>query len=277
MHNAALKTLGLNWRYLAFEVHPNRLREVIRGAAAMKFVGLNLTLPHKLLALELVDELDSEARTWGAVNTIRFEARDARGDWKPLNELAGDTPDDLRAVGFNTDADALSRSLKEELGVELRGVRVLVLGTGGAGRSAALKLAGDGAHTLFLVNRTSAKAEEVADEIRRNHPRCAAVVGYPNEPVDLVINATSLGLKADDPLPFDPARYPIGQARAAFDMIYRPFETRFLKTAKAAGCRVANGISMLLYQGARALELWTGRPAPLDVMRHALRLNVYGS
>ncbi len=281
MQNAGLAALGLNWRYLAFEVPPARLREAITGAMAMKFIGLNLTVPHKLLALDIVDVVDESARGWGAVNTVRFEGRDADGVWRPLIEFGDTVPDALRSQGFNTDADAITRSISEDLGLELAGSRVLLLGAGGAGRTAALKLAGEKVGALFLVNRTRAKAEEIATEIRRRHPEVCVAVGYPDPSdaasgrVDLVLNATSLGLKADDPLPFDAAKLPLARARAVYDMIYRPAETRFLSAARAAGCRTANGLGMLLYQGARALELWTGRNAPIEVMREALRRNVY--
>jgi shikimate dehydrogenase len=276
MQNAGIAALGLNWRYLAFEVHPENLRSAITGAAAMNFIGLNLTVPHKLLALDMVDVLDESARVWGAVNTIRFEGGDASGVWRPLLELR-DAPHRIRSHGFNTDADAITRALREDLKHELVSSRVLLLGAGGAGRTAALKVASERVSELFLVNRTLTKAEAVACEIRQRWPDVKVTLGYPDKPVDLVLNATSLGLKADDTLPFDATRFSPKNAAAAYDMIYRPAETPFLKLAKAAGCRTANGLGMLLYQGARALELWSGHPAPLDVMRHALEENVYGS
>ena len=277
MQNAGIAALGLNWRYLAFDVHPDRLREAIDGARAMKFIGLNLTVPHKLLAVDLVDVLDESARMWGAVNTIRFEAQDASGAWKPLGEFADAVPETTRAHGFNTDADAITRSLREDLRAEPSGASVLLLGAGGAGRTAALKLAAEGVRELFLVNRTTAKAEAIAAEIQARFPATKAVTGYPTGRVDLVLNATSLGLKPDDELPFDAKTFSLSQAAAAYDMIYRPAETPFLRAATNAGCRVANGLGMLLYQGARALELWTGRKAPIEVMREALRKNIYGS
>src|SRR5580692_6189498 len=107
MQNAGLAALGLNWRYLAFEVSPDDLRAVIEGAKAMKFAGLNLTVPHKLLAMELVDALDVSAKVWGAVNTVRFEGRTPDGEWRPLREFKSGTPVEVRTQGFNTDADAL--------------------------------------------------------------------------------------------------------------------------------------------------------------------------
>jgi shikimate dehydrogenase len=278
MQNAGIAALGLDWRYLAFDVRPEELAPAIAGAKAMRFLGLNLTVPHKLLAVPLVDCLDATAANWGAVNTIRFEARDAAGAWSPLAEL-DDLPEDaaVRAHGFNTDAEAIARSLAEDLEVRLPGARVLLLGAGGAGRTAALKLASEGVAGLWLVNRTAAKAEAVAREIREHYPAVQTNVGYPPGAVDLLLNATSQGLKPGDELPLETARFKFSQATAVYDMIYRPAETPLLAAAKAAGCRTANGLGMLLYQGAKALEIWSGRPAPVEVMRRALVQSLYAS
>jgi shikimate dehydrogenase len=276
MQNAGIAALGLNWRYLAFEVHLSELAEAIRGAQVMKFVGLNLTVPHKLLALQMVDALDETAKSWGAVNTIRFEAKDAQGEWTPLARIASSEIRQVRSHGFNTDADAIARALREDLGVSLEGASVLLLGAGGAGRVAAFKLASEGVASLFLVNRTVEKAAEVAAEIRQRYPGVAINVGYPKAGVDLLLNATSLGLKPSDPCPLDENVFPIAEARAVYDMIYRPAETLLLARARSAGVPVANGLGMLLYQGTKALELWTDQPAPVNAMREALESNIYG-
>ena len=250
MHNAAFAALGLNWRYLAFEVDPKNLRAAIAGARALNFAGLNLTVPHKLLAVDMVDELDASAKTWGAVNTIKFE--------------------NGRAIGFNTDADGLANSLREDLQIELRGKKVLLLGVGGAGRTAALKLAAENVAELFLVNRTASKAEEIAAEVKKQFPPVKVSVGYPKAEIDLLLNATSLGLKPEDSSPLDEKQFSLKQTRAVYDMIYQPAETTLLKNAKAVGCKTANGIGMLVGQGARAIEIWTGQPAPVAVMRRAV-------
>ena len=261
MHNAAFAALGLNWRYLAFEVDPKNLRAAIEGARMMNFAGLNLTVPHKLLAVDMVDELDASAKTWGAVNTIKF-----------VPDAAGKT----RAIGFNTDADAIVSSLREELQIELRGKKVLLLGAGGAGRTAALKLAAENVAELFLVNRTASKAQAIAGEIKNQFPTIKVSVGYPKAAVDLLLNATSLGLKAEDASPLDERQFSLKQTAAVYDMIYQPAETRLLAAAKGAGVKTANGIGMLVHQGAKALEIWTGRPAPVVVMRRAVEGSVYG-
>jgi len=277
MQNAGLAALGLNWRYLAFDVYSDHLRPAIEGAKRMGFIGLNLTVPHKLLALDMVDVLDDQVRTWGAVNTIVFETRDSSNAWRPLGIADAPLDGEVRSRGFNTDADAIVQALLEEFDLDtLRGGTVLLLGAGGAARAAALRLAQEGLAALNLVNRTQSRAAELAAEIGKSCPGTRAVAGYPSESVDLVINATSLGLSADDPLPIDLPWLQTHRPKYVYDMIYRPMETGLLRAARKAGCRAANGAGMLLHQGARALELWTGRPAPVEVMRKALEKNLYG-
>jgi shikimate dehydrogenase len=275
MQNAGIRNLDLNWRYVAFDVHPDNLRDAIAGARAMRFIGLNLTVPHKLLALEMVDAIDPAAKHWGAINTIRFEAR-VGNEWQPLAQLPPDLEAEIRSVGFNTDADAIVRSLKEDLGVRLPAAKILLLGAGGAGRTAALRLAQEDPAELFLVNRTTTKADELANEIRQLHPQIKVELGYPNKFIDLAINATSLGLKPDDPLPINLQEFPLAQAEYVYDMIYKPAKTPFLAAASESGCFTANGLGMLLYQGAKALEIWSGMAAPIHEMREALTRHIYG-
>jgi shikimate dehydrogenase len=302
MHNAAIAALNLDWRYVGCEVHPDNLRNAIEGAKAMKFVGLNLTVPHKLLALEMCDVLDASARMWGAVNTIRFEAKNKNAEWIPVAQMPADEIGEIRSHGFNTDADAITRSLQEDVGITLRGSSVLLLGAGGAGRAAALKLAAEGVKNLFLLNRTEEKAVQIGQEIRiqfsgtrvhiavqnsnratelqtalrQQSPEIQLFSGYPNTTVDLVLNATSLGLKQNDPLPIDINWLQTFRPRFVYDMIYRPAETPLLRAAKNMGCKTANGLGMLLYQGAKAFELWSGKTAPVEMMRQALERNIYG-
>lgn len=276
MQNAGFLALGLPWRYIAFDVAPEKLAAAMAGAKAMGFIGLNLTIPHKVAGMSLVDVLDESAEKFGAVNTVRFEAMDADRVWRSLGMFEETPSSEVRAVGFNTDAAAISMVLREDLGINLRGAAVLLLGAGGAGRTAALQLASEGIRELWLVNRTSAKAEALAAEVNRRWPDLLVQIGYPRHPVELVVNATSVGMRPGDPLPIDTGAFKITQTAAVFDMIYRPAETPLLQAAKAAGCRCVNGLGMLLYQGAAALELWTGRKAPLEQMRHALETEVYG-
>jgi shikimate dehydrogenase len=169
------------------------------------------------------------------------------------------------------------RALGEDLAIEPRAARILLLGAGGAARAAALRLADEGVGELWLVNRTVEKAEELAAEIAERSLTTDVRVGYPPGDVEVLLNATSLGMQEGDSLPLDLDHFSLNRADGVYDMVYRPAETRLLGMAREAGCRTANGLGMLLYQGAAALELWTGRPAPVEVMRRALKAEVYGA
>jgi len=227
---------------------------------AMRILGINLTVPHKILALDCVDEVDPEARKLGAVNTVAIE--------------------NSRTRGFNTDGSGFLKAIKEEFNLSIKGKRVLVLGAGGAGRAIAVKCALDGAAKVLVANRTAAKIEPIAREIRGTKTAFSALGLTADEiqgvisDVDLIVNATSVGLHDNESLglPTD-----LFSARLhVYDTIYRPAKTELLRTAEAAGAKVANGLSMLLHQGAKAFEIWTKRKAPLAVMRRALRAAVYG-
>jgi shikimate dehydrogenase len=275
MHNAGFAALGLDWRYVASEVAPERLAEAIAGARTLGYCGVNLTVPHKLLALPMMDALDESAKAWGAVNTVVFEAEDAEGVWTPVGQLR-EVRGPVRTRGFNTDADAVIRAIREDLAIEPRGARALLLGAGGAGRTAALRLADEGVSVLWLVNRTESKAETLAGEVSERFPAVEVRTGLPDTDLEFIVNATSLGLRPGDGLPLDPEAYPFQRADGVYDMVYRPAETPLLRAAREAGCRTANGLGMLLYQGAAAFSLWTGRPAPLEAMRNALHAEIYG-
>jgi len=280
MHNPAITKLGLNWQYLALEVHSKELGKAIEKARAAKYIGLNLTVPHKILALNMVDILDDSAKKWGAVNTICFEAKNENNVWTPLGQMKVLQQGEIRTKGYNTDADGITLALQKDLGLKLKGLKVLLLGAGGAGQVAALKLAEEKVAELYLVNRTTSKAEEVANEINNRYPDTSVSVGYPeNIPskMDLVINATSLGLEENDPLPIDETKFKLTNAKAVFDMVYNPAETKLLAKAKTAGCNSSNGLGMLLWQGVKALEIWSGQTAPVEVMRKALTNYIYGN
>jgi shikimate dehydrogenase len=276
MQNAGLAALELNWRYLAFDVRPDNLRAAIDSARNLGFIGLNLTVPHKILAVPMMDAIDPQAEKWGAVNTVVFEAQSPDGQWKPVGQFAPADGAAIRAHGYNTDADAVIQSLSDEFAwPNLRGASVLLLGAGGAAKAAALRLAQEGIAQLWLVNRTEEKRRELKTAVLRASPKLDVRENYPDAAVNLVINATSLGLKPEDALPIDLNWLESKKPPRVFDMIYRPRETPLLLAARKVGCQTANGMGMLLHQGARALELWTGRPAPVGVMRSALEANIY--
>jgi shikimate dehydrogenase len=261
MHNAAFEALHMNWAYLAFPVDPRNLRSALCGARDLGLVGVNLTVPHKILALDIVNEVDAQTRKLGAVNTVCIENGVLRG--------------------FNTDGYGFTKAIKEEFNFSLKGKRVLVLGAGGAGRAIAIQCASDGAAKVFVANRTRSKTDSVARELSAAKTafqalelRSAEIRRVIGE-VDLLVNATSVGLAEGESLGLDASLF--SSRLFVYDAIYRPAETVLLKTASGAGAKVANGLSMLLHQGAKSFELWTKRKAPVAVMRRALHAAVYGA
>lgn len=259
MHNAALADLARRdaryaaWRYFRFDVPPAQLPGALSRLHAAGFHGLNLTVPHKVLAFDLVGEIDPAAAAIGAVNTLRR------------------TPAGWR--GFNTDGHGLAAALHEDLGVALAGAHVVLLGAGGAARGAAVECLRRKCASLRIANRTRANLDALLATLRPlaadiplegfdpAHPPAAI-------PADaVVINATAAGLKPGEPAPMDLRRLPAG-ARV-YDMVYNPPQTALLRDAASLGLPHANGLSMLVHQGARALEIWTDTAVPAGVMRTA--------
>ena len=263
MQNAALKQCKIDMQYARFQISTNELREALNLARDLKFVGVNLTVPHKIAVLPLLDEVDENAKRIGAVNTVRI------GDGK--------------LQGSNTDGRGFSRAIREEFAVDLRDLRVMVLGAGGAARAIALQCAREDCERLVLANRTLGKAEKIADGLRDFFvgPRVlgpvARLQAIPWEEsafrfqignVDLVVNATPLGLNRADSSPI-PARL-LAPHLMIYDTIYTSERTPLISAAIEAGARGANGLSMLLHQGALAFEIWFDREAPVDVMKKAI-------
>ena len=261
MHNAAFAELGLDAIYLAFDVKPERLMTVLPAMRSMGFGGVNLTIPHKEVAFRGLDKLDESARLLGAVNTVHF-AEDG-------------------LVGHNTDGFGFVRALQEAFGTGVKGDRVFVLGSGGAGRAVALMAAREGAQQVTLADLDQVRCDKVAAEIRSLFP--AVTVAVATDPraqmdavrvADLVVQATPVGMKTEDRSLLGPEAFHSGQR--AFDLIYHNAETVFMKAAVQGGAQASNGLGMLLHQGARALHIWTGIEPPVAVMRRALELVVYG-
>jgi len=251
MHNPALRERGLDAQYVRLHVRSDQFADAVRACRDAGFAGINCTIPHKLAALEMADEVDPLARRLGAVNTLVF-----RGD---------------QILGHNTDGPGLLRALNEEFGLDLATQRILLLGAGGgAGRAAAIQCALAGCARLTLVNRTREKVERLAHELGAFYRSDRLVLQ--TEPdlrdIDLVINATSVGMKPGDAALIGPGQ--LEPRHHVYDMIYSPPETPLLAAARAAGASATNGLSMLLHQGAASFEYWFGPPAPLEAMRRGL-------
>lgn len=257
MHDAALAACGLAARYTRLHVSPAELPEALRLLVPAGFLGVNLTIPHKTAVLPLLDSLDPHAADLGAVNTIRVEP-------------------DGTLRGFNTDGPGFSRAVQSVFNLPLRGLRILLLGAGGgAGRALATQCAVEGCARLLLVNRTFDKARLLADALRPRTPADAIpwetpTLSHALRDIDLIVNTTSLGLRADDPSPLPAAL--LSPRHRVFDTVYRAgnLPTPLLAAASVAGAPAVGGFTLLLHQGALAFEHWFGQPAPLDAMRRAL-------
>lgn len=261
MHNAAYKALGMDCEYHKFRVTPDDLEGAIKGARAMGFGGLNLTIPLKEKALGIV-EPDTMAQAIGAVNTIEFSD----------DTIAGITG----IVGHNTDGIGAVKALAAS-GVDIPGSRVLILGAGGAARAVAYQLAKDGAR-VTIANRTLGKAQELAGNVRSvgdaNGTGLEELPGLTAD-ADIIINTTSVGMHPDTDRTLVTADM-MHAGQVIFDIVYSPLNTRLLLEAKKAGAVTIDGIRMLVLQGAESFRIWTGIEPPVGVMEQAVR-DVLGS
>ena len=255
MMEAAFRALDLPWRYLNMKVRPEDLSAGIKGLRAIGFQGVNLTIPHKCAVLEHLDEVAADARIMGAVNTVH-----RRHD---------------SLIGANTDGKGFLRALSDDGGLNPAGKRFMILGAGGAARAITVELALAGAAELIIVNRDESRGRELVALLQANS---AVQVSYQPwienlivpENTDVLVNATSIGLypQIDERPSLDYASIRTGLV--VCDVIPNPPRTRFLKAASARGAITLDGLGMLVYQGAIAFKLWTGKEAPVDVMKAAL-------
>jgi shikimate dehydrogenase len=244
IYNAAFAATGLDWVFLAFEVGEDEVPAALDGVRALGIDGLSVTMPAKEAVARAVDRLSPAAAALGAVNCV---VRDGR-----------------RLIGHNTDGDGFVDALHAELGVGLSGARVVVVGAGGAARAVVRSAALAGAEVV-VIGRSPARAAAAAE--------LAGASGRVGDAVDLagatiVVNATPVGMGADDALPIEPELLHSGLV--VVDLVYHPLETHFLRAARARGVPGVNGVGMLLHQAAHQFRLLTGVEPPLDAMRAAL-------
>jgi shikimate dehydrogenase len=263
MHNAAFAELGSDFAYVPLPVRPEQVEQALRGLLALNFVGTNVTVPHKQAVMRYLDELSQAAHLTGAVNTIHIQ--------------------DGKLFGYNTDAIGFLNSLKEA-NCNPQGLRVAVLGAGGAARAVVYALARAGSDSIVVLNRTAERAAFLIDDLKEAFPDSTmsfkaltnqALTAVVNQ-VDLVVNTTSVGMYPDvagSPWPDDVSM----PKRVTFcDLVYNPLETVFLAQARAAGAPAIDGLGMLVHQGAFAFEKWTGQAAPIGVMRQACLKRLVG-
>lgn len=259
MHNAAFSHLDLDYVYVPFEVRPEDLQQAVEALRVLNIAGINVTIPHKEAIIPFLDEVSREVGLIGAVNTVKVEN----------NKLKGS----------NTDVQGFLESLQEN-GIEPKGMKALVIGAGGASRAVVCALGKAGAGEIVIVNRTLTRAEEIAEKqnalLGGKNIRCVDLteISSQAEAADLIVNTTSVGMKADDPLLLDPEV--LTPRHRVVDIIYKPPETSLLREARLRGAVTLNGMGMLVNQGALSFELWTGIAPPRSLMRQALNQSAVG-
>ena len=266
MQNAALRACEINMQYGWFHIRVHELRSALRFLRQLDFVGINLTVPHKIAGFAQIDAAEASASLCGAVNTVRL--------------------DEKKLIGSNTDGEGFSRAVRSEFSIDLRDLRVMILGTGGGtGHALACQCALENCERLVLVNRTPAKTNTLVERLRPFFARprvlgpVARLEAVPWDEsavraqladIDLIVNATALGMNPSDPVPI-PARL-LAPHHIVFDCVYGPSKSAFVRAADEAGARGANGLSMLLHQGTLSFSIWFNREAPIEAMRSAIAL-----
>ena len=247
IHNAAFAGLGMDWVYVPLPVAPGNLRAATDGLLGLGLLGANVTMPHKTESADLADDLSDEARRLRAVNTF---------------VVAND-----RLHGHNTDAPGFDRFLRRDVGFDPRDRSALVFGAGGAARAVAFALAGAGVGELSVAVRDADRATELLEAVEGTtlRPKVVDFDDASGVSADLVVNATPLGADGHTapPLP------PLAPGVVVIDLLYRPSVTPLQAAARAAGAEAHGGLGLLLQQAALSFELWTGTPAPLEVMSAA--------
>ncbi len=246
MHNAAFMALGLDYCYVPFLVHPDYLEYAVKAIKALNLSGINVTVPHKEKVMPLLDEINEEASFIGAVNTI-------------VN--SGD-----KLIGYNTDGRGFIQSLSES-NISIEEKDILIIGAGGASKAISYYLS-QKAKTLYLYDIDKYKVEKLVQDLKNIRNNVSNIENISSiERFHIIINATPLGLKKEDPLPFDTTL--LRTEQAVCDLIYK--KTLLLEEASKKGCAILDGLGMLLWQGVFAFELWTGKKPQVEVMRDALR------
>ena len=258
IHNTLFDYFGINAVYVPINVENEELEPAIEGLKAMKFLGFNVTVPHKKSIIKHLDDITTEAILMGAVNTVKNI--------------------DGRLVGYNTDAEGFIRDFKEGFNTNFRNKRVLMLGAGGTGRALAVKLASEGITQLVIANRTLENANDIAELVNNNVDNVVRSISPGDSSFDdvfktsdVIINVTPVGMSTvDKGLPFG-RQYSFKPEQLVYDVIYSPRKTPLLDNAERAGCKIRNGFGMLVNQGILAFEIWSGKTVPKEFSSELLK------
>lgn len=253
MHNAAFKALNINAEYRLFEVKTEELEEFIKHLSQNNISGLNVTIPYKEKVIPFLDNISSEAKLIGAVNTLRV-----------LQD---------RLEGFNTDGEGFLKHLSEDLGFSPTGKVIAIIGAGGAAKAVSVYLSKTKPKSITVYDIDKIRAAALVSNLKENFKdielRCVdSIEELKIEDSDLLVNATPIGMKETGPCLVDEKF--IAKNLLVYDLIYNPKETKLLRIAKQKGAKISNGLGMLLYQGALSFELWTSQKAPVEIMRKAI-------
>ncbi|NIP30830.1 MAG: shikimate dehydrogenase [Candidatus Dadabacteria bacterium] len=257
MHNSAFEELGLDCVYVALDIDPANVSHAVESIRFLNLYGINVTIPHKQAVIPYLDEISDEARLIGAVNTIKNEKGVLRG--------------------FNTDVGGVLRAMKENVNYSPEGTTALLVGAGGAARAVICGLCLNNAKKIYLVNRTLEKAENLSSEFLNNFSSIeiipielndSASVAQALKYSDILINSSSAGMENNNPLDLPIEK--LNKDSVVYDLVYKPMITPLVEAAREHGYKAESGLSMLLYQGVEAFEIWTGKDAPVEIMREAL-------
>jgi len=257
MHNAGFLKKKIKGLYIPLEVDAKDLKNTVSSLRKSIVCGFNVTIPHKTACMKHLDKIDKLALMIGAVNTVVKKNK--------------------KFIGYNTDASGFLKSLKTDLKFLPKNKKCLVIGAGGAGKAAAFALAKDGAKEIYITDIDNPRVNSLVKNIKKHFPKCkveSEACSLKSEVcnIDLVVNATPLGMKEKDPLPIDVKL--LAKTTAVYDVVYNPSPTKLVKQAKKRKIKAVNGLGMLLYQGVLAFELWTQKRAPVEVMKKALEDNI---
>lgn len=256
MQNAAFENENLDYFYLPIEVEKEDLEDVVKGISKMNFGGFNVTIPHKIEVMKYLDEIDEMADVIGSVNTVLVK--------------------DKKLIGYNTDGEGFVSSLEREANVDCKEKNILLIGSGGACRAIAATLCYRGVNKIYITNRTKSKAEKLANDINSKLKNICEVIDNNYDSLkdiinncNIIINTTSVGMFPNvDACPIDTSL--IKKEHIVGDVTYNPEKTKLLLDAEYNGCTIVNGKGMLVNQGAKAFEIWTGIKAPVKIMENTI-------